>query len=31
VLQKPWSDLFTEQELSVARKKLKELGWPSNG
>ena len=31
VLQKPWFDLFTEQELSIARKKLKELGWQSNG
>jgi hypothetical protein len=31
VLQEPWSELFTEQELSTARKKLKDLGWQSNG
>ena len=31
VLSKPWSELFTEQELSIAKKKLKELGWNSNG
>ena len=27
VLEQPWSELFTEQELSIARKKLHELGW----
>ena len=31
VLEAPWSELFTEQELSNARKKLEELGWTSNG
>ena len=31
VLDAPWSELFTEQELSNARKKLEELGWTSNG
>ena len=31
VLKEPWSGLFTEQELSIARKKLDELGWTSNG
>ena len=27
VLQKPWSQLFSEQELSIARRKLMELGY----
>lgn len=27
VLQEPWRQLFTEQELNVARKRLKELGY----
>lgn len=31
ILQKPWRALFTDEELSVARKKLKELGYSSNG
>ena len=31
VLDKPWSGLFTERELSIARRKLEELGWKSNG
>jgi len=31
VLQEPWSRLFTEQELSIARKKLDQLGWKPNG
>ena len=30
-LGEPWSKLFTEQELSVARRKLEELGWKENG
>lgn len=31
VLEVPWSELFTEQELSNARKKLADLGWTPNG
>lgn len=27
VLQEPWSALFTEEELSVARKRLRDLGY----
>jgi len=27
ILQKPWCDLFTDDELSIARKKLEELGY----
>lgn len=27
VLRDPWSGLFTEEELSVARKRLKDLGY----
>lgn len=30
VLEEPWSGLFTEQELSVARGKLQKLGWRTN-
>jgi hypothetical protein len=31
VLKDPWCDLFTEEELSIARKKLEELGYLTNG
>lgn len=31
VLQDPWSGLLTEQELSIASKKLEELGYSPNG
>lgn len=31
VLDAPWSELFSEQELNNARKKLEDLGWTSNG
>jgi len=31
VLHEPWSELFTEQELSIASKKLAELGYSPNG
>lgn len=27
ILKSPWSELFTEEELDVARKRLKELGY----
>ncbi len=27
VIQEPWSQLFTDDELSIARKKLEELGY----
>ncbi len=27
VLKKPWTELFTKEELSVARKRLNELGY----
>ena len=27
VLKKPWTELFTEEDLSVARKRLYELGY----
>lgn len=29
VLQEPWCGLFTSGELAVAKKRLKELGYPS--
>jgi hypothetical protein len=31
VLQNPWSELFTAQELSIAKIKLDELDWNSSG
>jgi hypothetical protein len=31
VLKGPWCELFTGEELSIARKKLKELGYLTNG
>jgi hypothetical protein len=31
VLQEPWCQLFTEQELAMARKRLKALGYPTDG
>ena len=31
ILQEPWQQLFTEQELAIARKKLEELGYSSDG
>jgi len=31
VLQEPWSQLFTEEELLVARRKLEELGYSTDG
>ncbi len=31
VLNEPWCELFTKQELSVAKRKLEALGWKSNG
>jgi hypothetical protein len=31
ILQKPWCELFTDDELSIARKKLQELGYSPNG
>ena len=31
VLKDPWCELFTEEELSIAKKKLKELGYLTNG
>jgi hypothetical protein len=31
VLTEPWCELFTKQELSVAKMKLEALGWKSNG
>ncbi len=31
ILQEPWSQLFTDEELSVARKRLEELGYSENG
>lgn len=31
VLQDPWRQLFTESELAIARKKLEELGYSTNG
>ena len=31
VLSEPWCQLFTEQELSIARKKLEELGYTADG
>ena len=31
ILQKPWCVLLTDDELSIARKKLEELGYSSNG
>ncbi len=27
VLQKPWRDLFTAEELATARKRLQDLGY----
>ena len=30
VLQDPWRELFTEEELSVAKQKLGELGYQFN-
>ena len=30
VLQDPWRELFTEEELSVAKQKLEELGYQFN-
>lgn len=30
VLQEPWRELFTEEELSTARAKLEELGYEFN-
>jgi len=27
VLQKPWCDLFTEEQLAVARKRLERVGF----
>lgn len=31
VLQKPWRQLFTDRELEMARKRLKELGYSADG
>ena len=31
ILQEPWCGLFTEDELLIARKKLEELGYSTNG
>ena len=31
VLQEPWCELFTDEELATARKKLKELGYSNHG
>ena len=31
VLQEPWCELFTEEELAKARKKLDELGYTNHG
>lgn len=31
ILQDPWSGLFTEEELAIARKKLEELGYKADG
>lgn len=28
VLQEPWSDLFTDGELAIAEKRLRDLGYP---
>ena len=31
ILQDPWSGLFTDEELGIARKKLNELGFKPDG
>ena len=31
ILQEPWRELFSDDELSVARKKLEELGYSTDG
>ena len=31
VIQEPWIQLFTDDELSIAHKKLEELGYFANG
>ena len=31
VLQEPWCNLFSEEELSIARRKLTELGYSTDG
>ena len=31
ILREPWCELFTDDELSIAKTKLQELGYSSNG